>query len=105
MNEFTGNMNLHVYLSQIIPSELFVVSFLVLPPNFTKNKCVPILGGCSSIINENRSVHVECRKITRLNPRRLMPNSPQLCFYMCINLHVVFLCNLLFILLGGVTRR
>jgi hypothetical protein len=38
-------MNLHVYLSQIIPSELFGVSFLVFPPNFTKNECVPILGG------------------------------------------------------------
>jgi hypothetical protein len=44
-NELTGNMNPHVYLNQIMPSELFVVSFLVFLPNFTKNERVPILGG------------------------------------------------------------
>jgi hypothetical protein len=64
-NKLTDNMTLRLYLSQIVPLELFVVSVLAFPSNFRKNESVSILQESSLETNENRLTHEEYRRNTR----------------------------------------
>jgi hypothetical protein len=63
--KLTDNMTLRLYLSQIVPLELFVVSVLAFPSNFRKNESVSILQESSLVTNENRLPHEEYRRNTR----------------------------------------
>ena len=64
-NKLTDNMTLRLYLSQIVPLELFVVSVLAFPSNLRKNESDSILQECSLVTNENRLPHVEYRRDMR----------------------------------------
>ena len=88
-NKRTVYMNRHLYLNQIVPLELFVVSVLAAKSNVKKNESDSILHECSLVANEIRLPHVDYRRNNRSKPSNVLCTAiAQYVFYMRIKLHI-----------------
>jgi hypothetical protein len=88
-NKRTGYMNRHLYLNQIVPVELFIVSVLAATSNPKNKESDSILHECSLVTNENRLPHGEYRRNGRLKPSSVLCTAiTHYVFYIRIKLHI-----------------
>ena len=100
-NKRNGYMNRQLYLNQIVPLKLFLVSVLEATSKLNKNESVSILHECSLGTNENRLPHVEYRRNGRLKPSSVLSTAiAHYAFYIRIKLHIASI-QFALILSGG----